>query len=190
MLEVWLLLFVGRVFCPLGFPLYDGTWFAWVNGSTCFDSYNRSAWLVVISRLWVEFPRSLLAVVAGYFLARQVFPLSLSERDSCRNLRDIVWQEGLSLGWDLEVYFNSHLYTHRASHDALLPDLCPPCVTKRCLLFDRLISCCIRRWRLSGRVDVPGNANWKFCVRKYCQCEHLYGQTDKFVSTKSTRRDV
>ena len=56
-----------------------------MNGRTCFDSYNQPAWLVVISRLWVEFPRPLLAVVAGYFLARQVLPLSLSERDSNRN---------------------------------------------------------------------------------------------------------
>jgi hypothetical protein len=75
---------VGQVL-PVGFPLYDGACITCVNERTCFDSYTRSVWLIVVGSLWVEFPRLLLAVVAGYFLSRQVLPLSLLERDLNNN---------------------------------------------------------------------------------------------------------
>ena len=84
---------------------------------------------------------------------------------------------GPSLGRDLEVHPKSQMYPNRSSQDALLPDFRPVCVTNRRLLFDRLISCCLRRGRLSRRVGVPGKAKWKFCVSTYCHSVYVCGQT-------------
>jgi len=55
-----------------------------------------------MGRLWVEFPRLLLAVVAGYFLARQVLPLSLSERDF-----DLLGKKTLIVLLDISLILNN-----------------------------------------------------------------------------------
>jgi len=81
------------------------------------------------------------------------------------------------------IRVKSQLDTNRSSQDALLPDLCPACVTKRRLLFNRLITCCIRRRRLSRRVCVPGNAKWNFCANLLSLCTRV--RTDKHSRTQS-----
>jgi hypothetical protein len=96
---------------------------------------------------------------------------------------------GLSLGRDREVHLKGQLDTNRSSQDTLLPEFSPECVTKRRLLFDRLISCCIRRRRLSPRVCVLRNAMWNLCANLPSLCTP-YGQTDTFVNAKSTCRYV
>jgi hypothetical protein len=89
------------------------------------------------------------------------------ERQPCKILCDIARQGGLSVGRDLEV---SQIDLNRRSQNTLLPDFCPACVTKRRLLFDLPISCCIRRQRLSRRVCVPGNTKWNLCAKSLSLC--------------------
>ena len=92
-------------------------------------------------------------------------------------------KRGASLGRYFEVHHKSQMDPNRRTQNSLLPDFFLR------LLFDRLISCCVRGRRPCRRVCVPGNAKRNLCANLLPLCTRVRTdrQTDRQTDTFDER---